>query len=112
MTEQEWLRCSDPEILLRFLRGKMISDRKLRLFAVACCRRLFQAIQVDARDVHAVDVAERYADGASTTIELDEVARYVPAPPSAHRTAAFACRDAASLEDGILLADCAAENAA
>jgi hypothetical protein len=39
MTEQEWLECSDPEKLLRFLKGRA-GERKLRLFACACCRRI------------------------------------------------------------------------
>jgi hypothetical protein len=39
MTEQEWLACDEPRTILGFLRGKA-GDRKPRLFAVACCRRL------------------------------------------------------------------------
>jgi hypothetical protein len=47
--------------MLEFLRGQS-SERKLRLFAVACCRRLRQ-FMLDERVRSGVEVAEQYADG-------------------------------------------------
>lgn len=40
MTEQEWLTATDPKPMLQFLKGKA-SDRKLRLFLIACSLRTF-----------------------------------------------------------------------
>jgi hypothetical protein len=39
MNEAEWLACTDPDPMLEFLRGKA-GERKLRLLACACCRRI------------------------------------------------------------------------
>jgi hypothetical protein len=60
MTEAEWLACADPTAMLEFLRGKA-SDRKLRLFACACCRRLWH-LMAEGSWRQAVEMAERYAD--------------------------------------------------
>jgi hypothetical protein len=61
MTEAVWLACTDSEVMLRVLGGRS-NHRKLRLFAVACCRRTL-ARSVGAPLVHALAVAERLADG-------------------------------------------------
>jgi hypothetical protein len=37
MTEAEWLALAEPEPMLEYLRNK-VSDRQLRLLALACCR--------------------------------------------------------------------------
>lgn len=69
MTETEWLACTDPKPMLEFQRGKA-SDRKLRLFAVACCRRICDLIK-DEPFRHAVQTAELCADGGASFDELE-----------------------------------------
>ena len=66
MTAQEWLGCTDPTPMLNFLRERA-SDRKLRLFAVACCRSVWEMFDEHPRRV--VETAERCADGMATRVE-------------------------------------------
>jgi len=68
MTEPEWLTCSDPHSMLKFL-GEKASERKLLLFACACCRRLWHLLS-DVRSQRAVEVAEDFADGTATSDDL------------------------------------------
>jgi GAF domain-containing protein len=61
MDEAEWLACSDARRMLEYLRDTA-SERKLRLFGCACCRRIWHLLsEVDSRT--AVEVAEKFADG-------------------------------------------------
>lgn len=83
MTEAEWLACRDPDALFDFLCGKgkrgwfkepaglpvPVSERKLRLFACACCRRIWRLLP-DERSQRVVAVAERFADGLASSAEL------------------------------------------
>jgi hypothetical protein len=137
VTEAEWLACTDPDKMLAFMAGaisarrprvlewlgiplkrpeptpKKASDRKLRLYACACCRRI-EALMDDPRCQQAVEVAERFADGLAEQGELLaahedawdalDIWRSMPdgsplgnpfgAPPIAVRSRAFAARAA------------------
>jgi hypothetical protein len=68
MTEQEWLECADSEPMLVFLRGKS-TDRKLRLFYCACCRRI-EFLLPDVACHQGLGLAERFADGLACAEEL------------------------------------------
>lgn len=59
MKETEWLTCNDPQKLLQFQAGRA-SERRLRLFAVASCRRIYHHLTERGRD--AIDFSERLAD--------------------------------------------------
>jgi hypothetical protein len=54
--------------MLEFVRGR-VSDRKLRLFAAACCRSV-QTHLWTAASGPAIDLAEQVADGLATVAEL------------------------------------------
>lgn len=118
MTEQEWLACADPVAMLGRLMHDRVweeaegvrvvaTDRKLRLFACACCRQMWDGVACEEclsyghlphesglgralcdrcrgtgrtsgltdypRGRRAVGIAERYADGSATELELTEV---------------------------------------
>lgn len=80
MTEETWLSCTEPWLMLDFLRDRA-SNRKFRLFAVACCRRMWGWFKYE-QSRRAVDVAEQYADGNCSAEHL-----------------AAACRDAESVSN-------------
>jgi hypothetical protein len=80
MNEEQWLTCSDPAKMLMFLRGK-INERKLRLFACACCRQGWRWLNAHPLRL-AVEAAEQYADNHITEEDLAEA-----------RAAAWAVRD-------------------
>ncbi len=102
MTGAEWLKAVDPKPILEFLKlnnkKKGIrykkSERKLRLFATACCRRVWSRIDDhevgrshsflvelgwgnEGKDIRAdcgrkgIEIAERFADGLASQEELD-----------------------------------------
>jgi hypothetical protein len=79
VTEAEWMACTDPDVMLDFLFGKG-NSRKLWLFGVACCRRIWHLLE-DRRGREAVEVVERWADGLASEAEM--VAAYKDADDAA-----------------------------
>jgi hypothetical protein len=75
MTEVQWQTCSSPEAMLNHL-TKTASPRKLRLYAVGCCRRIWQLFR-DDRCRHAVKRAQEFADERTTLVELEAAGRMV-----------------------------------
>jgi hypothetical protein len=69
MTEAEWETCADPNPMLAWLYNRA-SSRKQRLFACACCRRVWPYL-TDERCKHVIEVLERYADGLAQDQELN-----------------------------------------
>src|SRR5262245_30411609 len=77
MTEQEWLDTRQSWKLLGYLIDEprvCYSQRKLRLFTCALCRRLGHLL-TDPRSLAAVDVAERCVEGSVTEQELNTAHR-------------------------------------
>jgi len=88
MTEEEWLACKEPTEMLSHLgigqhhgkvqispkswaspKKKSEIDNLLRLFACACCRRIWDIITETAAH-NAVEIAEDFANGRATAKEL------------------------------------------
>jgi hypothetical protein len=66
-TDAGWLACTNPDSMLSNLRTA--SARKLRLFACACCHRVWHLLP-EVRSREAVAAAEKWADGLLKSTEL------------------------------------------
>jgi hypothetical protein len=64
------LRCDDEQV------GQGLSNRKARLFAVACCRSCW-GLLTDKRSRNAVEVAEKFCDGEVKEEELGDAQRAI-----------------------------------
>jgi hypothetical protein len=97
MTEAEWLGAKDPDPMVQHLVAqrsfirRQVGRRQLRLFACACCRRVWHLL-TDERSRKAVETAERMADGQPDWEEIEEARRHavrVPITCSAHLALRF-----------------------
>jgi hypothetical protein len=101
MTESEWENSTDPQAMLVFLQASgLLSERKARLFSVACCRRIWALLPDAIRG--AIELTERHADGLASGEELCDPwplpadAELASGQPKAVRVAADAARLAGS----------------
>jgi hypothetical protein len=70
VTEADWDTCTSPEAMLAFLQDSgRASERKLWLFACACCRRIWHLL-TDERSRCLVEKVEQYADGLASTYDV------------------------------------------
>ncbi len=74
MTEAEWLATRQPYDLTHHKASR--SERKRRLLACACARRVLDLVP-DGRYLDAVVTAERHADGAATQDEVRAARRLI-----------------------------------
>jgi len=69
VTEHEWQKTTVPDLLMREVQASR-SERKSRLVSVAIARRAAWA-ECDPQFRHALDVAERHADGKADVSEVE-----------------------------------------
>lgn len=75
MTEDEWLPTRELAPMLEYLQGH-VSERKQRLFAIACCRSVWD--QLSETQQRVVQLAELYADGQVPPEDLQDAWRQIP----------------------------------
>lgn len=97
VSESDWSTCADPAPMSEIL-CPAATDRKWRLFSVACCRRVWELTQ-DARSREAIEAAELFADGR---VDDGALARAWAAADDALRAASVA-EDRAEAESGFCL---------
>jgi hypothetical protein len=74
VTEGKWLKATDPTPMLEYLRAKnTASERRLRLFAVACSRRILHLLPGEVVE-YAVRLHEGFADSAGCDQEMKAAA--------------------------------------
>lgn len=74
MAEPQWQTWQHPEAILTLVQGRL-GERELRLFACACCRRVWHLLNEANRRI--VEAAEQSARGQLPPAQLSELAEAV-----------------------------------
>jgi hypothetical protein len=91
MTEEEWLTEDNPLHLLLALDWKP-NERKIRLFACACCRLIWSLVD-DPNARNAVETAERFVDGDAELRQLNAAHKEVATARTAANRASLMTAD-------------------
>jgi hypothetical protein len=109
--EATWLACTYPGLMLKFVRRTHPHRiRKLRLFAVACCRRLLHRIR-NRPQRELLDLVEGYADGRVAERDLSKALNCAANYGGASRLGVAACFTAHRKIDPVRVAQEAAREA-
>src|SRR5262245_25703333 len=94
ITEKEWLSVKTTLWILPFTEHHTkASNRKSRLFACACCRRIWHLLAERWRQV--VEQMERYSDGMATKEQVGKVVAAAGVPRYQQDMASFSADQAA-----------------
>jgi hypothetical protein len=74
VTEEAWLVCADPDSVLDFVTPTQ-TDRKLKLYACACCRRVLHWLG-DPLTPRAIAAIEQHVDGELSDEEMAQAGRW------------------------------------
>jgi hypothetical protein len=96
MTKAQWLESANPFPMLQWV-WSQLSDRRGRLLACAACRQIAHLLK-DPRTTAALDVSERFADGAATPDELEAAVKGAVKAQNAQRRKALLFAYAAVME--------------
>ena len=78
MTEEVWLACDGPRLMLESLSGATL-ERKMTLYLCAGARTLWDFLY-DRRSRDAIDVLERAMDGLASPTDFDNACYYAESP--------------------------------
>src|SRR5436190_19554087 len=90
MTEAEWRECVEPRDMVWALRDRVNlklkrNERRLRLFGIACCRRIWHLLDDDLAR-RAVEAADLYADDHGRLAEMLALSEAIGQPKYLHVT--------------------------